>query len=75
MTELKERILSSFADGTLLKTIFKESIGKDNNREKIRSELVTLNNNGTIDLISTYKDLKNDTTSKADFFLTSTLLN
>ena len=71
---MRKEILSAFKEGNLLQFIFEKSIGKDNNRDDLVPELIELHNEMSIDLISAFKELKNDTKQTYDYFTTRDIL-
>lgn len=71
---MKEGILTAYKEGNLLQAIFEQSIDRNNNLDDFIKELVNLHNENLIDIIATFKELKNDKNTKYDYWLTRQVL-
>jgi hypothetical protein len=74
MGNLSIDFIAAYENGTLLKAI-NEEVGNDwENTEAIAKELAKFHNEGRIDIISVFSDLKNDPNSEISFFDTRDVL-
>lgn len=71
MSELREKLLEAYREGNFLQTAV-ESV-EENSNDAIET-IVTLHNDGHIDLIEQFKSLRNCRDSGVDFFLALDLL-
>ena len=67
---LREALLASSKAGHLLRTIYERSTTNWEGRDDLVRELAALHNDGSLDLIVAYDDLKNHESGGPDFFLT-----
>lgn len=67
---LRETLLDGAKAGTLLQVIYACSLANRDERDELSGELATLHNEGLVDVVAAFKDLKNNTTGGPDFFLT-----
>jgi len=74
MDNLRDELVTAFKLGNLLSLISQKSNDDWDNQDALIQELKELHNDGTIDIIATFKLLKNEPGSGPDFFLTRHLL-
>ena len=73
MSDLKEALLNAFNTGCFLQTAYACSQEGQEGRDALHIELVALHNDGLIDVVAAFKDLKNESSTRPDFFLTRSI--
>ena len=69
MSEIKERLIKASTDGNFLEVVCRFYFDHDDNRKSFGQQLAFLHNEGTIDVISEFKKLKQDK-EHSNFFST-----
>lgn len=66
------KLLTAFKEGKFLDIVYHKSLDyfRNNCKDKLYEEIIKLHNEGLIDVIEAFCQLKNDSDSKTDFFLT-----
>lgn len=70
MNELRERILDGYKNNIFLKVIYDIQMGDQSVRDELAEELLNLNNEKIIDVVSEFKKLVNKNSVEYDFFMT-----
>ena len=74
MSELREKLLEAYRTGNFLQSAVESTFGAEDNSSNVAETLVSLHNEGHIDLIEQFKSLRNSKDSGLDFFLARDLL-
>jgi hypothetical protein len=69
MTELREKLLQAYRAGNFLQNAVEFTYDAEDNSSNVAEMLVSLHNEGYIDLIDQFKSLRNSKESGLDFFL------
>lgn len=70
MTALRKALLESYQAGNFLETVYASSRVEAEGRNDLALELAALHNEGLVDVIEAFQDLKERSSSGLDFFLT-----
>lgn len=74
MSKMRERLIKASNDGNFLKVVCQSYFDHDDDRKSVGQQLAFLHNEGKIDVISEFKQLKNDT-ANTNFFSTRHVLD
>lgn len=74
MNEIKERLIKASNDGNFLEVVCQSYFDQDDDRKSVGQQLAFLHNEGKIDVISEFKQLKNDA-ANTNFFSTRHVLD
>ena len=64
----RDAILTGYREGNFLKTVFSCLTADHEEREKVALELAALHNDGLIDVVAAFEELKNHSANGPDFF-------
>src|SRR5689334_15199667 len=70
VSDRSDALVAAFKAGNFLETVFACSRADRNEREDLALELAALHNDGLVDVIAGFKDLRNRSSSGPDFFIT-----
>lgn len=74
MTNLRNDLKVAYQAGNFLQVVYDKSLGEQKNRDDLVDELVSLHNDGLLDVIAGFRVLQNKPDSKINFFLTRRIL-
>ena len=66
----RDTILAGYRAGNFLETVFSCLTADHEEREKVALELAALHNDGILDVVAAFEELKNHNPNGPDFFLT-----
>jgi hypothetical protein len=66
----RDALLESFKAGNFLETVYSTSMAARGEREGLALDLAALNNEGLLDIVAAFENLKNEKSQGPDFFLT-----
>ncbi len=74
MNNLRKELKDAFQAGNFFQVIYDKSLGERGNRDDLVEELVSMHNDGMIDVIAGFRTLQNKPDAGVDFFLTRHIL-
>lgn len=74
MDNLRNDLITAFQEGNFLQVVYDKSLGEPGSRSDLEEELISMNNDGLIDVIGCFRDLENNPDTTYDFFLTRHIL-
>lgn len=74
MDNLRNDLITAFQEGNFLQVVYDKSLGEPGNRSNLEEELVSMNNDGLIDVIACFRALENNPDTSYNFFLTRHIL-
>mgnify|MGYP000482354864 CR=1 FL=1 len=73
MSSEPEELVAAYKEGRLIEVAYELSCGSNENRQSVSGLLVELHNNGDIDLVDAFLDLRNNAENGPDFFISRDL--
>jgi hypothetical protein len=74
MNHLRTDLIAAFREGNFLQVVYDKSLREEEHRNVLVDELVSMQNDGLIDVIAGFRDLENKPGVGYDFFLTRHIL-
>ena len=74
MTNLRDDLIVAYKKGNFLQVVYDKSLGERGNRDDLVDELVSLHNDGLLDVIAGFRTLQNKSDSKIEFFSARNIL-
>jgi hypothetical protein len=74
MDNQRNDLIIAFREGNFLQVVYDKSLGESGDRSALEEELVSMHNDGLIDVIACFRALENNPHTTYDFFLTRDIL-
>ena len=73
MNNLRNDLIVAFQEGNFLQAVYDKSLSEHENGNDLTDELVRMHNDGLLDVVTAFKDLRNKPDAGYNFFITSSI--